>query len=201
MPGVLTIDWGQCTAWAFARPGEPPKWGTHVLRHKSPMREDGGGEIGLAFEGLLIALIHEYGPDDVVFEAPYIPRQARKGEEDPPPYNPETLLSAGGYKRQLETICCRLGIRCWQLDGRSAVKALTGRGSFSGKTWAARREAKKTAMIEACWARGWKAITEDEADTLGMLVLAEERLYPHAARLRKRVLKPIKGPLFQNVVA
>jgi hypothetical protein len=111
--------------------------------------------------------------------------------------NFQTAFVLLGIAFRIGTVARQRGIECCSIISFEATKALTGRARFPGKDYAERRKAKKLATMEACWARGWKA-SEDAADAIAILLLAESKRFPEAAMSRPRVLKAPSGPLFSG---
>lgn len=172
MPGILALDPGsKITGWAFSEPGAPrPEWGRFVVRHDGETAKDDAGAIGARFEVFLEARIDVFKPDFIVREQPYIPDGKRL------PVNFETVFPLLGLAWQIDTIAERHGIVCQQATAYAAVKAFTGRGRYES------REAKKRATIAMCKIHGW-VCTEDEADALALLCLAETKLFPRVRQL------------------
>jgi Holliday junction resolvasome RuvABC endonuclease subunit len=137
----------------------------------------------------LIQFLHEridsFAPDLIAYEQPFLS----------PSFQTAFMLLGIGFT--IDTVAKQCGIECCSVIATEATKALTGRAKFPGKDYEARRKAKKAATMEACWARGWKA-TEDEADAIAVLLLAEAKRFPEAAMRRPKGLKQPSGPLFHN---
>jgi Holliday junction resolvasome RuvABC endonuclease subunit len=141
------------------------------------------GEIGDALEMFLWERLDQFDVSLIVYEQPYLS----------PNYQTAFVLLGLGFT--IDKTAHQRGIECRSIIATEATKALTGRAKFPGNDYAERRKAKKLATMEACWARGWKA-TEDEADAIAVLLLAETKRYPEAAMTRPKVLKAPSGPLF-----
>jgi hypothetical protein len=170
--------------WAYcAEPGGSLEFG-HKDLGKSAARP---GEIGKGLRAFLAMAMDTMKPDLLVYEQPWLS----------PKFRFETGFTLLGIAFTIDTIAEQYEIEYASVLALEAVKALTGRAKFPGEDWAERRKAKKRATMEACWARGWKA-TEDEADAIAVLLLAEAKRFPVEAMRRARVLKQPSGPLFSE---
>jgi hypothetical protein len=183
MPGILAIDPARRLGWACAIPGE-----VLVFGHKD-LATIGAkpGEIGKSLRIFLTWLLDNTQPDLLVYEQPWLSSKFRF----------ETGFALLGIAFTIDTVAEERGIEYASILALEAVKALTGRAKFPGANWTERRKAKKQATVDACWARGWKA-SEDEADAIAVLLLAEAKRFPEAAMRRPKVLKQPSGPLFRN---
>jgi Holliday junction resolvasome RuvABC endonuclease subunit len=177
MPGILALDPARKLGWAYCLPGAPLEFGHLTLGRSSP------GSIGVALVRFLGEKIDGFLPNLIAYEQPFLS----------PSFHTSFVLL--GISFTIDTVAARCGIECCSVIATEATKALTGRAKFPGKDYEARRKAKKLATVEACWARGWKA-TEDEADAIAVLLLAEAKRFPEAAMRRRMVLKQPSGPLF-----
>lgn len=162
-------------------PGGPLEFGHQVLGRRGAAP----GEIGKGLRAFLSVAIDTLKPDLLVYEQPWLAAQFRF----------ETGFTLLGIAFTIDTIAVELGIEYASILSLEAVKAFTGRAKFPGADWTERRKAKKLATMEACWARGWKA-TEDEADAIAVLLLAESKRFPVEAMRRPMALKAPRGPLF-----
>jgi Holliday junction resolvasome RuvABC endonuclease subunit len=182
VPGTLALDPARRLGWAYcAEPGGLLEFGHRMLARE-------GAEPGEIGDGLSVFLHHridEFQPALIVYEQPFLSR------------NFQTSFVLLGLGFSIDTIARQCRIEYGSVLAQEATKAMTGRAKFPGKDYAERRKAKKAATMHACWARGWKA-TEDEADAIAVLLLAEAKRFPEAAMSRPKVLKAPSGPLFRN---
>ena len=181
MPGLLALDQATTLGWSHALPGQEPVWGTKRFEGQK-----GAGFVGAALWAFLEDLTGRFAPDWIVYEAPYVPTSAGKARV---PTNAETMRRLLGMAFLIDTFAELHSIECREIASVAATKHMTGRGRYPD------RKAKKRAVMQACWARGWK-VGEDEADALALLLFAESLLCPAEAYRRARVMKPIQGPLF-----
>lgn len=192
MSGLLALDQSTVTGWAYCRPGEEPVWGHQRMGRP----ETWEGKAFHNFRKFLYGLLDHWGPECLVFEAPFVPRPDRSGAAKP--MNAQTLRKAFGWVAHLTQVAEERGIeRCEEVQSIEFTKFFTGIGRFPGETSADRTYHKKSAVVAACKARGWDA-THDEADALAMLMFAEYRLYPEASLGRRIVLKQPRGSLLAN---
>jgi hypothetical protein len=179
--GLLAIDAAKTLGWAHCLPGGPLRFGHQTLGRKGAEP----GQIGAALSIFLSEAVSELSPDLIVYEQPF----------KSPSFQTEFVLFGMGFF--IDTFCVMHCIKYGSIVAPEATKALTGRAKFPGKDYAERRKAKKLATMQACWARGWKA-TEDEADAIAVLLLAEMKRFPIEAKSRPMVLKQPRGPLFRG---
>jgi hypothetical protein len=179
---ILALDPSRVMGWAAAEPGGPLEFGHHVLAKRGSRP----GQVGMELAKWLPDLIATTYPRLIVYEQPFTS----------PNFQTDFVLKGIGFT--IDTIAETLRIDYYSVLALEATKALTGRAKFPGKDYTERRKAKKLATVEACRARGWDA-TEDEADAIAILLLAESKRFPEAALSRPRVLKVPKGPLFEEL--
>jgi hypothetical protein len=146
------------------------------------------GQLFLALETFVLALIDAVDPDLIVYAQPWLSAQFRFETSF-------VLLNCAGT---IDKIGEQRGVEYASILELEATKALTGRGKFPGADREARRAAKKAATVEACRARGWDVATHDEADAIAALLLAEAKRFPVEAMRRPMVLKHPHGPLLAS---
>jgi hypothetical protein len=189
MSGLLSVDQGTLTGWAFCEPGREPSWG-HLRMGKT------GAWDGVVFWEFRNFLMHKIGllsPDHLIYETPFLPRPDPK--PGAPVQNFDVLLRGCGLVAHIVELAEEFNIDCQHYDSQQFTKFFTGKGRFPGETVVQRRQAKKQATIAACAARGWHA-TNDEGDALALLMFSEHLLYPRESLSRRMVLKNPTGPLF-----
>jgi hypothetical protein len=183
--GILAVDTGRVMGFAFCEiPGGPIDFGHQELA-KAGSRP---GQVGKALASFFNALLDAVEPDLILYPQPWLAAQFRF----------ETSFALLGAAFLIDTISETRGVEYASVLELEAVKALTGRGKFPGTNWKERREAKKTATVEACRARGWDVATHDEADAIAALLLGEAKRFPIEAMRRPMVLKTPHGPLLNN---
>jgi hypothetical protein len=182
---LLALDTATVTGWAACDPGDPPVWGAQRMGPQGASL----AICGSVYRRWLHAKIAELQPETVVFEAPYIPAPAvwlnqKPKAKPPPPMNADTIRKLCGFAWETEVTCATYGILCHEVTPMQSARHFTGRGSWGG------REAKKAAVMAMCRRYGFDVQTDDEADALAVLMLAESVIYPTAA-LRRR--QPLAG--------
>lgn len=180
MAGIIAIDPGTCTGFAFCEPGQTPVWEHKLLGGKNTSP----GQIGASFGIFLQSRIETYKPEWIVYEQPYVPQGQTQV-----PLNFQTLFVLLGLAFEIDTIAHRYGVECRSITSLTFTNYFTGQAKFPGKNYAERRQNKKAAVMQVCKLHGWDA-SSDEADALALLAYAESILYPQGAMQRPA------GPLF-----
>ena len=159
---VLTLDIATVTGWAAWRP--EPGFESGVFRIDTS--DLGTGEFGVRYSEWLRAKLADIQPDDVVFEAPILPRPSKK--------KPKASISIGTLRRLYglvfvtEAVCREAGVaegHIWEANQSTVVKHFTGHAG--GK-----REERKARTIAACRELGWDPEDHNEADALAILSYA-----------------------------
>ncbi len=149
---ILALDISGHTGWAFGDGVDAPSYGTFHL----PSTGDDLGRYGAAFLRWLESMLINHKPREVVFEAPFIGKIARR---------PRDLRKLFGLGFVAETVaaCCGVPI--------SEVPVGTWRAAFLGRHYPrqATRDELKRAVIDGCRLRGWNPLDDNAADALGIL--------------------------------
>lgn len=139
--GILALDLGLTTGWAFGTGEKPPVASSIVFSHLR-----GDGERGAAFRQWLEAKIEGLDPAIVVREEPI---KFHKGFR--------ASVIAHGLAWEVDTTCYLLGCNCMMQPASSHKKHFTGSGN-----------AKKPQVIKACLDRGWPVVDENSADAMAL---------------------------------
>jgi Holliday junction resolvasome RuvABC endonuclease subunit len=120
-------------------------------------------------------MIEGRGPDIVAFEGPFIPMgpQKDKGAHSfggKPAFvtTAQTLRLQIALATTIETVAKKHGLRCIEVATSSAKVALAGSARLGDK--------KKSAMVEAAWARGWQVADDHQADALAVCMVTYDSL-------------------------
>lgn len=155
--GVLALDLATFTGWAISQPAGPPLFGTQRIGkpHYS------AGRFFAAFRRWAAGMIEIERPAAIYYEAPIIVEANGL----------QAAYRLMGLTAHLEAIAYELGVpRIERLASTAVRKHFTGRGR-----WADREDGKRR-TVDACRARGWNVISDDEADACAVLDLALHRL-------------------------
>jgi hypothetical protein len=175
--GILAIDLGRISAFAYADPGRRPVWGRTTL---GDVDASGGRLLGRAREWIS-ELCDYHRPSWLGQEAPYA---QRPGQKTSVPFNPKTQARLQRLAGVAESIAFERGLSYREPDIRDVA------GHFLGSEGRRMRsDKKKRQTLVICKLHGWTA-TQDEADALALLSYMEWSLSPGQARLRG------EGPLF-----
>lgn len=179
--GILAIDAGRVSGWAYGEPGRTPVWGSVTLADT----DASGGRILARARELVEALIERHHPVWLCQEKPYI---QRPGQKTSIPFQQKTMERLQRLAGVIESIAFERGLSYREPEIRAVAK------HFLGREGAALRSEKKKALTKLyCEGHGWKTVTQDAADALALLSYMEFSLSPAAARLRGERL-----PLFSD---
>lgn len=157
---ILSLDLATSTGWACGKPDDEPRFGTFKL----PSTGEDIGRFLVKFEDWLNDMITVEAPGLVVFEAPIL----RRGGG-----NPVVARKLMGLANSVETICYRRDVRCRQAHLATVKKSFTGSG-----------RAEKADMIAMARRWGWGVRNDNEADALGLWVLAVRNAAPEIHKRR-----------------
>jgi crossover junction endodeoxyribonuclease RuvC len=162
---LLALDLATHVGWAFfAERGATPVVGTWYAP-KLPDR-DRFGPIFAAFDSWLVNRLTALAPDAVAFEAPILPRTKTFQKT-------RAIRLSFGFAEITERISYVRGLRCIECAPASVKLQLAGRG-----------DADKPAMKAAAIRRGFDIETHDEADAIGVALLAFDHVEPPQLELR-----------------
>lgn len=157
MSGILALDLGTRTGWAYALPGGAP---AHA--HVRLPNDRGDGAFFSAFRRFLLDHITVHAPRLIVYEAPLITGSAT---------SVQTVFRLFGLAAHTVEIAHIREVRCERANNASVKKFLTDNG-----------RAKKPEVMDAIRARGWEPDGDDEADALAVLLWAESKWAPNVTR-------------------
>ena len=158
--GVLALDLSSKTGWAIGRLPEQPLTPMEmaVIKPKQPLSGVAHfhGELGLsldAFERWLNQMVDRHAPDGLVFESPVLPKYKTT------PTTVRKLMSLAG----ITLMICHQRKILWvkEIQPRSMKKHVSGNGGPG-----------KENVKNAIRSFGWTYESDDEADALGLLVMA-----------------------------
>lgn len=160
---VLALDIATTTGWAFGDAGEKPRFGSFTC----PTTGDDLGRYGDAFERWFTALVRDFKPKKVVFEAPVLPRakfdkaKGRIVEQT----NLATVRKLNGLLMLTEVALLRAG--CNDVEEISSGQ---WRKLFLGDFYPHNgvRDDFKRAAIAACRQMKWEPNNSDEAEACGI---------------------------------
>jgi hypothetical protein len=178
--GILAVDMGRLSAFAYAEPGRRPVWGHTVLGDA----EASGGRLLTRAREWLIALCDYHRPAWIAQEAPYF---QRPGQKTSVPFNHQTQARLQRFAAVAEGVAFEASVSYREPDIRTVAKHFLG---SEGERM--RSEKKKRQTVVLCKLHGWAPVTQDEGDALALMSYMEWSLSPAQARLRG------EGPLFLN---
>jgi hypothetical protein len=178
--GILAVDMGRLSAFAYAEPGRRPVWGHTSLGDA----EASGGRLLTRAREWLIALCDYHRPAWIAQEAPYFQHPDQKTGK---PFKRQTAARLQRFAAIPEGVAFELGVSYRETMIRDV--ALHFLGSEGPRM---RREKKKQQTVVICKLHGWAPLTQDEGDALALLSYMEWSLSPAQARLRG------EGPLFMT---
>ena len=153
--GILALDLGTCTGFAYARPGAEPVYGSHRLPGAS-----GLGRFFTAFRSWLAGRITVFDPRLIVYEAPLI--TGSKTHFD-------TALKLIGLAMHVEQIADLRELLCAKANNQTVKKFVAGRGG-----------AQKVEVADVVRAYGWEPDNNNVSDALAILLWAEAKWAPKA---------------------
>jgi len=166
--GILALDLGTKTGWAYGYPRAEPEWG------KVSFGSESDGDVFFALACWLDEGIQARQPKYVCTEQPWIS----------PKFSPPIKLIGMDAIVQLVTRKHNLRFRSWAV--KEVAKFFLGEGGLKSA-------AKKIATQEMCLRYGWRA-SQDECDALALWCFAEAKLDPGA----RRSLGPLFQPAAAN---
>lgn len=155
---ILTLDIATRTGWALARPDGPPASGVYRAN-------EGGNRLGYVlfkFSEWLTDFLAANRVRRVYYEAPLFMFNQRDGEQKTTQETVFRLMAMAGVAI---TVAESFGIEADKLHHQQVKKFFAGSG-----------HAKPEAVIKACFDRGWRPTSDDDADALAMLAYAEHVL-------------------------
>jgi len=158
---ILALDLATQLGWAVGTPADGPEWGTHRL----PKTGEDIGKFLAVYDKWLIRMLDWYAPDLVVVEKPINMTNARS--------TIWVRLKLNGLVSHTEFRCHTSGFECAWADNWDWKRHFVGY-TFGKKT-------KPYPVFQACKYRGWKAVTTDEADALGIWDYSICNLIPEKA--------------------
>ena len=181
MPGgILALDLGRVSAFAYADPGRRPVWGHLTLGDV----DASGGRMLARARAWIMALCEYHQPAWLAQEAPYF---QRPGQSTSVPFNHRTQARLQRLAGVVEGISAELGLSYREPEISDVAGHFLG---AEGRRM--RREKKKRQTVVVCKLHGWAPVTQDEGDALALLSYMEWSLSPGQARLRG------EGPLFMR---
>ncbi|MGD9613774.1 MAG: hypothetical protein AB7H90_01105 [Alphaproteobacteria bacterium] len=161
---LLALDLGGTVGWACAKPGGDPVHGSVRLPG-----DRGDAAYFDFYASWLEAAIAVHAPRLLVYEAPIITGAKTHFKTAFRLIGLSAITLLVGHKREVP--------RIESVNNATVKKQISGDG-----------RAKKRAMIDEMWRRGWSPKDEHAADALGVLLVAEARFAPKTQRAA--------GPLF-----
>ena len=170
---ILALAPATVVGWAHCEPGGEVTFGATRMGAL-------GSELGASaadFEDWLTEKVQLIDPVWIVYESVYLPNYP----------NPGMIRKLVTFAGIIEMVAYRFRRPCREFVTSQVAKHFTGQGRWPGG-----RAGKKAACRRTCERYGFTVTTDDEADAIAVLMLAESVLYPSAAAKRQA------GPLFQR---
>ncbi len=162
MAGILTLDTGMTTGWAFmARPFTF----THGI-WKLPGSQKEPGWALLDLEERLETIVAKSKPSLIVKEAAILPTDFKTTHGKYAMSAPQRVLMYGLHG-VVEMIGCRHGIKVTEIEPRTLKKQFAGNGN-----------ATKEDMVFACTLVGQPVVDHNEADAIALLVVTARKRVP-----------------------
>lgn len=163
--GLLTLDLATCSGFAYGYPGEQPKYGSFQLSSAQ-----GEGRLFLSFERWLKAMLREWQPKVMVYEAPILPR--------------------AGTSFQTATRLIGLGVLAEKVGTEMEVPLVERANNATVKKWiSGHGRSGKSSIQSVVEAYGWRPKDDNASDALAIFLWAEARHAPNVTR-------GLNGPLF-----
>jgi hypothetical protein len=170
--GILCLDLGRQSAFAYGEPSRKPVWG-HVTLGEP---QASGGCVLAEARKWIEALCDRWKPLWICQEAPYA---QRPGQKTSVPFNPKTQARLQRFAGVAESLAYERGLSYREPEIRDVA------GHFLGAEGRRMRsDKKKRQTVVICKLHGWEPVTGDEADALALLSYMEWSLSPGQARLR-----------------
>jgi len=163
---ILALDLATVTGWAIGVPGGEPVAGSHRIAEPGAAL----GRFLAGYSDWLADRITVLEPCMLIFEAPILTGHRTALD------TARKLMCLAGVT---ELIAHRREIPCYEADTGEVTKHFTGRARYPGKSYQARRAAKKRSVMDQCAALGWRAADDNAADALALWTWAEFKLSTH----------------------